>query len=71
MPLKYKVDPALLIEEAVRNECVGRKGVWYQGKIRSSAEMRKLAGPPIFPLPPFNAYEYYMNKNGSSGPDSY
>lgn len=71
MVKKYKVDPALLVEEAVRMECIGRKGIEYHGKIRSSAEMRKLAGQPIFPLPPFSAYQYYMNKNGSSSSDSY
>ena len=66
MPRKYKVDPALVIDQAVRMEILGRRGVEFQGAVRSSDEIRQMAGPPVFPLPPFNAYLYYLNKNGSS-----
>lgn len=65
-----EVDPSLLIESAVRMETIGRKGVWYQGRIYSSKELRKLSDL-VFPLPPFNGYEYYMNKkNGPSSSSS-
>lgn len=67
MTRKYKVDPALLIDTAVRMETMGYGGVEYQGSVRSSAELRRMVGEPVFPLPPFNAYLYYMNKDGSSG----
>lgn len=65
MSRKYNVDPTLVVDQAVRMETMGRKGVWFQGKVRSSKELRSLV-EPIFPLSPFNAYEYYMNKDGSS-----
>ena len=64
-----EVDPNLLIESAVRMETIGRSGVWYQGRIYSSKELRKLS-EPIFPLPPFNGYAYYMNKKNGSGSSS-
>lgn len=66
MPRKYKVDPALLIDTAVRMETMGYKGVEYQGSVRSSAELRRMAGEAMFPLPPFSAKLYYMGKDGSS-----
>ena len=65
------VDPALVVEQAIRMEVMGRRGIEYQGKIRTSAEIRRMAGTPIFPLPPFNAYAYYTNKNGPSSSGSY
>ena len=61
-----QVDPSLLVESAVRAETLGRNGVWYNGRIYSSKELRKLS-KPIFPLSPFNGYEYYMNKKNGSG----
>ncbi len=65
-----QVDPILLIESAVRMETMGRKGVWYQGRIYSSKELRNLSDL-VFPLPPFSSYEYYMNKkNGPSSSNS-
>lgn len=68
---KVKVNPALLIDQAVRAEVLGRKGVWYQGQERSSAELRKLAGPALFPLPPFNEKAFYdMYKDGSNSSGS-
>ena len=66
MPRKYKVDPALLIEQAVRMETLGYQGIEYQGSVRSSTELRRMAGEPVFPLPPFSAKLYYMGKDGSS-----
>jgi hypothetical protein len=30
-----------------------------------------MAGPPVFPLSPFNADLYYMNKDGSSSKNRY
>ena len=59
------VDPALVVDQAVRMEILGRPGIEFQGKMRSSAEIRRMAGPPVFPLSPFNEYQYYMSKNGS------
>lgn len=67
---KVKVNPALLIEHAVRAKTMERAGVEFQGRIHSSDELRKLSGAPIFPLPPFNEKQYYMNKNGSSSSNS-
>ena len=66
MPTKYNVDPALVVDQAVRMEVLGRKGIEFRGAIRSSSEIRHMAGPPVFPLSPFNAELYYMNKDGSS-----
>lgn len=58
------IDPSLVVDQAVRMEILGRRGIEFQGKMRTSAEIRRMAGPPVFPLPPFNEYQYYMNKNG-------
>jgi hypothetical protein len=60
------VDPALVVDQAVRAEILGRPGIEFQGKMRTSAEIRRIAGPLVFPLPPFNEYLYQMSKNGSS-----
>ena len=60
------VDPALVIDQAVRAEILGRPGIEFQGKMRTSAEIRRMAGPLVFPLPPFNEYLYQMSKHGSS-----
>lgn len=67
--MPHQVDSSILIESALRMEIMGRKGVWYQGRIHTSKELRKL-NEPIFPLPPFSAREYYLTKNGSSSSDS-
>jgi hypothetical protein len=67
---KVKVDPALLIDQAERAECMGHSGIWFQGRICSSAELRKLARPPLFPLSPFSEKLFYMNNYGSDSPSS-
>ena len=59
--MPHQVDPDLLLQAAVRAEILGRKGVWYHGRIWSSKELRKLS-EPIFPLPPFSAKGYYLTK---------
>lgn len=69
MPRRTKVDPALAIEVAFRQEVLGHKGVFYQGKVRSSAELRSLATEPLFPLAPFDGYSYYTRKTDSAGSD--
>jgi hypothetical protein len=60
MPLT--VDPALVVDQAVRAEILGRPGIEFQGKMRTSAEIRRMAGSPVFPLAPFNEALYYQNK---------
>ena len=57
-----KVDPALAIEAAFRQEILGQKGVYFGGRIMSSRALRKLATPSIFPLPPFDIVTYYSTK---------
>ena len=50
-----KLDPALLIEAAYRQEIMGQKGVFFGHRIVGSSELRQLAGTPVFPLSPFVA----------------
>ena len=68
MPANFKLTADMMIDQAIRMETIGRKGVWFNGQLRSSSELRKLAGEPLFPLPPFNAYEYHRmyKENGPS-----
>lgn len=56
------VDPALVVDQAVRMEILGRPGIEFQGKMRTSAEIRRMAGPPVFPLSPFNEALFYQSK---------
>lgn len=56
------VDPALVVDQAVRAEILGRPGIEFQGKMRTSSEIRRMAGPPVFPLPPFNEALFYQSK---------
>lgn len=67
---RNKVDPALAVEAAVRQEVMGQRGVYFGSHVMSSDELRRMAGEPVFPLYPFNVSDYYLSKNGSSGPSS-
>lgn len=67
---RTKVDPALAIEAALRQEVMGQRGVYFGSYVVSSKELRRMAGEPVFPLPPFSANEYYLTKYGSSSSSS-
>lgn len=67
---RNKVDPALAVEAALRQEVLGQQGVFFGSRVLSSYELRYMGGEPLFPLPPFNANEYYTNKHGSSSSSS-
>lgn len=56
---RNKVDPALAIEAAYRQEVMGQKGVYYGHVIMTSDELRRMASEPVFPLPPFDILAYY------------
>lgn len=58
----YKVDPALAIEAAFRQEVMGQKGVYFGNNIVSSETLTRMSGFPVFPLPPFDILEYYRPK---------
>jgi hypothetical protein len=43
---RYNVNPGLAIEAAVRQEVLGHGGVWFNGRVMSSNELRELAELP-------------------------
>jgi len=47
---RYVVDPGLAIEAAVRQEVLGHGGVWFNGRVLSSTELRALAAQPTASL---------------------
>lgn len=47
---RYTVDPNLAIEAAVRQEVLGHAGVWFNGRVMSSEELRHLAGFHTIPV---------------------
>lgn len=53
---RNNVNPALAIEAAFRQEVLGHKGIFFGTGVKSSEELRQLAGPPVFPLSPFQLY---------------
>lgn len=63
---RNKVDPALAVEAAIRQEVLGQQGVFFGSHVMSSDELRRMGGELVFPLYPFNANEYYATKYGSS-----
>lgn len=40
---RYTVTPGLAIEAAVRQEVLGHGGVWFNGRVMSSNELRALS----------------------------
>lgn len=66
MPRRTKVDPALLVDVAFRQEVLGHRGVYFQGSVRSSAELRRMASQPVFPLAPFDEKLYYLQQKTDS-----
>jgi hypothetical protein len=50
---RNKIIPALAIEAAIRQEVLGQKGIYFGNHIVSSDELRRMAEPPLYPLPPF------------------
>jgi hypothetical protein len=48
-----RVDPALAVECAVRQEIMGHKGVFFGNHVMSSTDLRRMAGLPMIPLYPF------------------
>jgi hypothetical protein len=56
---RNKVDPALAVEAAFRQEILGQKGVYFGSYVMSSDELRRMGSPPMFPLYPFNILDYY------------
>lgn len=63
---RYRVDPALAIECAVRQEVLGQSGVHFGSHVMSSAELRRISSAPVFPLAPFNIVSYYTEKTQSN-----
>jgi hypothetical protein len=62
---RYRVDPALAIECALRQEVLGHGGVYFGSHVMSSRALTRMAGEPIFPLSPFNIVGYYTLKTNS------
>lgn len=56
---RNKVDPALAIEAAYRQQILGQPGVYFGSVVMSADELRRMSGSPVFPLYPFNILEYY------------
>lgn len=56
---RNKVDPALAIEAAYRQEVMGQRGVYFGNVVMSADELRRMAEPAVFPLPPFDILAYY------------
>jgi hypothetical protein len=59
---RYRVDPALAIECAVRQEVLGHSGVHFGHHVMSSAELRRISEAPVFPLYPFTFVGYYTQQ---------
>ncbi len=58
--------PELAVEAAHRKIQLGYAGLFYQGQVMTPDQVQRLAGEPVYPLPPFTRSGPVENNGPSS-----